>query len=117
MVKMEIKDIVNDCIRKVDSIKSEEEKQRQETINQLLKLRRKTIKLIDSANKTLSKRQSELHEINEGICQMQGHNYTDWEEHEGILDRSWYYTRECTICGKKEQVDTMPKDFKVKKLK
>lgn len=114
---MEIKDIVNDCIRKVDSIKSEEEKQRQETINQLLKLRRKTIKLIDSANKTLSKRQSELHEINEGICQMQGHNYTDWEEHEGILDRSWYYTRECTICGKKEQVDTMPKDFKVKKLK
>ena len=114
---MEIKDIVNDCIRKVDSIKSEEEKQWQETINQLLKLRRKTIKLIDSANKTLSKRQSELHEINEGICQMQGHNYTDWEEHEGILDRSWYYTRECTICGKKEQVDTMPKDFKVKKLK
>lgn len=115
---MEIKNIVNDCIEKVDSIKSEEKKQRQETIEQLLKLRKRTIKLINSAHKTLSKRRNELKTINEGICQIQGHSYTDWEEHEGIfLDRTWYYTRECTICGKKEQVDTMPNDFKVKKLK
>ena len=66
---MDIKNIVNDCIQKVDNIKSEKEKQKQETINQLLKLRKKTIKLIDLANKTLSKRQQQLQEINEGICQ------------------------------------------------
>ena len=114
---MEIKNIVNDCIEKVDGIKIEEKKQKQETIKQLLKLRKRAIRLIDSANKTLSKRQNELKDINEGICQIQGHSYTDWEEHEGFLDRTWYYTRECTICGKKEQVGTMPEDFKVKKLK
>ena len=113
---MDIKNIVNDCIQKVDSIKSEEEKQRQETINQLLKLRKKTIRLIDLANKTLSKRQQQLKEINEGICQIQGHTFTNWEEHEGFVDRSWYYTRKCTICGKKERSDYEPEDYR-KQLK
>lgn len=113
---MDIKNIVNDCIQKVDSIKSEKEKQRQETIIQLLKLRKKTIKLIDLANKTLSKRQQQLQEINEGICQIQGHIYTNWEEHEGFVDRSWYYTRKCTICGKKERSDYEPEDYR-KQLK
>lgn len=56
----------------------------------------------------------ETKDINEGICQIQGHSYTDWEEHEGFLDRTWYYTRKCTICGKKEQIDSMPEDFKIK---
>ena len=109
---MDIKNIVNDCIQKVDSIKSEEEKQRQETINQLLKLRKKTIRLIDLANKTLSKRQQQLKEINEGICQIQGHTFTNWEEHEGFVERSWYYTRKCTICGKKERSDYEPEEFR-----
>ena len=113
---MEIKDMVNDCIEKVDSIKCEEEKQKQETINQLLKLRKKTIKLIDLANKTLSKRQQQLQEINEGICQIQGHTFTNWEEHEGFVDRSWYYTRKCTICGKKERSEYEPEGFR-KQLK
>ncbi len=113
---MEIKNIVNECVQKVDSIKSEEEKQRQETINQLLKLRKKTIRLIDLANKTLSKRQQQLKEINEGICQIQGHTFTNWEEHEGFVERSWYYTRKCTICGKKERSDYEPEDYR-KQLK
>ena len=42
---MDIKNIVNDCIQKVDNIKSEKEKQRQETIIQLLKLRKKNYKI------------------------------------------------------------------------
>ena len=113
---MEIKNIVNECVTKVDSIRSEEEKQKQETINQLLKLRKKTIKLIDLANKTLSKRQQQLQEVNKGICQLQGHTFTNWEEHEGILDRTWYYTRECTICGKKERSEYEPEGFR-KQLK
>lgn len=113
---MEIKNIVNECAQKVDSIRNEEEMQRKETINQLLKLRRKTIKLIDLTNRTLSKRQQQLKEINEGICQIQGHTFSNWEEHEGIIDRSWYYTRECTICGKKEQSDYEPENYR-KQLK
>lgn len=113
---MEIEEIIKDCIDKVDTIKVEEEKQKQDAINELLKLRKKTIKLIDSANKLLSKRQRQLQEINKGICQIQGHTYTNWEEHEGILDRTWYYTRECTICGKKERSEYEPEEFR-KQLK
>lgn len=113
---MEIKNIVNECVTKVDSIRSEEEKQKQEIINQLLKLRKKTIRLIDLANKTLNKRQQQLQEINKGICQIQGHTFTNWEEHEGILDRTWYYTRKCTICGKKERSEYEPEGFR-KQLK
>ena len=113
---MEIKNIVNECVTKVDSIRSEEEKQKQETINQLLKLRNKTIKLIDSTNRLLLKRQRQLQEVNKGICQIQGHTFTDWEEHEGFVDRSWYYTRKCTICGKKERSEYEPEEFR-KQLK
>ncbi len=113
---MEIEEIIKDCIDKVDTIKAEEEKQKQDAINELLKLRKKTIKLIDSANKLLSKRQRQLQEINKGICQLQGHTFTNWEEHDGFIDRSWYYARECKICGKKERSEYEPEEFK-KQLK
>ena len=42
---MDIKNIVNDCIQKVDSIKSEKKKQRQKTIIQLIKLKKKNYKI------------------------------------------------------------------------
>ena len=49
---MEIEEIIKDCIDKVDNIKTEEEKQKQDAINELLKLRKKTIKFwcLDSKN-------------------------------------------------------------------
>ena len=113
---MEIEEIIKDCIDKVDNIKTEEEKQKQDAINELLKLRNKTIKLIDSTNRLLLKRQRQLQEVNKGICQLQGHTFTDWEEHEGFVERSWYYTRKCTICGKKERSEYEPEGFR-KQLK
>ena len=104
----------------VNNYKENQEKydnNKEETIKQLLVLRKRAIRLVDNANKTLQKRCSDLKSINETICKVQGHTYTDWEEHEGFLDRSWYYTRECEFCGIKERVENEPVDFKNQQLK
>lgn len=104
----------------VSSYKVNEEKNnknREEIIKQLLTLRKRAIRLVNNANKTLQKRCAELKSINETICEVQGHTYTDWEEHDGFLDRTWYYTRECELCGKKERVEDEPVEFRAQILK
>lgn len=104
----------------IDSYKDSQEKSncnRADALRQLFVLRKKTIRLVDSAKKTLQKRCDYLSEINNAICEVQGHSYSDWEEHAGFLDRSWYYTRECLICGKKEMVDDDPFEYEVQSNK
>ena len=34
-----------------------------------------------------------------------------------VIDRTWYYTRVCEICGKKEQVENEPEEYKKKVLR
>ena len=85
---------------------------KKDAINELLELRKRAIRLVNSASMTLDKRRKELKEINETICIVKGHTYADWEEHEGFLDRTWYYTRKCEICGKIERVDDEPLEYK-----
>lgn len=93
------------------------EKNKNETIKELYKLRKRAIRLVDNANKTLRKRCDELRVINETICEVQGHSYTDWEEHEGFLDRTWYYTRCCELCGLKERVENEPLEYREQQAK
>lgn len=108
---------LKDIVKKYEDDKAYVDLSREDAIKQLYALRRKALKLVDNANKTLQKRCNYLKEINESICKIQGHNYTDWEEHDGFLDRTWYYTRECQMCGKKERVDDEPLEFKEQSLK
>jgi len=107
---------------KVDNIvndyKNSQEKivvNREEAINQLFALRKRTIRLVDNAKKTIHKRWDELRKINEAICEVQGHTYSNWQEHDGFIDRTWYYTRECEICGKKERVEDEPLEYREQK--
>ena len=93
------------------------ERSKNETIKELYKLRKRAIRLVDNANKTLRKRCDELRVINETICEIQGHSYTDWEEHEGFLDRTWYYTRCCELCGIKERVENEPLEYREQQAK
>ena len=93
------------------------EKNKNETIKELYKLRKRAIRLVDNANKTLRKRCDELRVINETICEVQGHSYTDWEEHEGFLDRTSYYTRCCELCGLKERVENEPLEYREQQAK
>lgn len=101
----EIIDNFKDCIEKV-------ERSREETIKELFKIRKRAIRHVDNANRTLRKRCNELRVINETICEIQGHSYTDWEEHDGFLDRTWYYTRKCELCGLKERVENEPLEYR-----
>jgi len=107
-----VKNIKDSFIDSQDTI----EKSKNETIKELYMLRKKAIRLVDNANKTLRKRCDELRVINETICEIQGHSYTDWEEHEGFLDRTWYYTRCCELCGLKERVDNEPLEYREQQL-
>lgn len=53
-----------------------------------------------------------LEEINITLCKANGHTFTMWEEKENLfLDRDYYYERECTVCGKKEQITTEPNEY------
>jgi len=90
---------------------------KKDAISQLLELRKRTIRLIDNANKTLEKRREELKKINDMICLVKGHSYSDWEEHDGFLDRTWYYTRCCEICGEIQRVDDEPVEYRAQVLK
>lgn len=50
--------------------------------------------------------------VNEDICKVQGHSFTMWEENaDRFLDRSWYYERQCSICGKKEIITEEPDNY------
>lgn len=99
------------------NIQEQEDLDRKEIINQLYDLRKNTLMLIDIANVTLQKRRNELNEINKTICLVQGHSYNDWEEHSGVLDRTWFYTRKCEVCGMSELVENEPVEFREQQLK
>lgn len=111
-MKNEIHGIVQNYVQNLEIEKQEQDIKRQETITKLIALRKRTIKLVANANKTLTTRQTALEEINKGICKVQGHTYTEWEMHNGPIDRTWYYTRSCEMCGKQERVENEPNDFK-----
>lgn len=106
-----------DDVSNLNAGEEEQAAKRQETIAKLKVLRRRTIKLIISANKILANRQAELESLNKLLCEVQGHTFTDWEIHNGFCDRTWYYTRNCEVCGKKEQQEDEPKDFEKTILK
>ena len=88
-----------------------------DAINQLMNLRKRIIRLVDNTNKTLERRREELKKINDMICLVKGHTYNDWEEHSGYLDRTWYYTRSCEICGEIQRVDDEPIEYREQVLK
>lgn len=90
---------------------------RKETIKELYELRKEVLRSVKDANMILQKKSDELRTINETICGLQGHTYTEWIEHDGFLDRTWYYTRECVICGAKVRVDDEPSEFKEQQLR
>lgn len=111
-MRKEIDKIVEDHVQSVEFIGQEQAKKREETIAQLFILRNKTMRLITNAKRNLTNRCKELENINKGICTVQGHTYTEWEMHNGVLDRTWYYTRSCTICDKNESTENEPKEFR-----
>jgi len=110
-------DKVDSIVNNYRCVQEKNEISRDDAINQLFALRKRMIRLVDNANKILQKRCEELRIINEAICEVQGHTFSDWQEHEGVLDRTWYYTRECEICGKKERVENEPLEYREQVLK
>ena len=88
-----------------------------DAISELFALRKRALRLVDNANRNLERRKDELRQVNEMICFVKGHTFTDWKEHDGFLDRTWYYTRECEICGKFERVEDEPIEYRNQVLK
>lgn len=76
----------------------------------LYALRKKNLRQIQNHKKQIQIKMRELTEINEQICATFGHDFTPWEEKDGFIDRSWYYTRTCQICGRVETVDYIPEE-------
>ncbi len=105
---MEFSELENEML---DSEKTAQEK-KEELKKYLFNLRKKTQNQINNYNKKEKIKQKKLTEINKQICLAYGHNFTPWEEKEDkYLDRSWYYTRICQICGKMENSEDEPKDY------
>jgi len=107
---------IDEIVKKYESCRDNCVNGKEDALRALYVLRQRAFKLVDNASINLQKRCSELRNINNKICEIQGHTFTDWKEHEGFLDRSWYYTRECEICGKTERVDYEPKEFREQQL-
>lgn len=108
---------VDEIVKNYEDNRDNSLKSKEEAISELYALRNKMFKLVDSANRTLQKRCDELRNINKKICEIQGHTYTDWKEHDGFIDRSWFYTRECEICGIIERVDYEPAEYREQQLR
>lgn len=86
-----------------------EKTSKQETIEELLKLRKDLLEQVEKAN-------SSLDEVSKRICQVQNHKWTDWEkEIETDSSDPWYppvksitWHRKCVICGRKQWTDIDP---------
>jgi len=113
----DIDDIINNYKNILNNYKFNEEILKKDAIDELLELRKRAIRLVNSASKKLEQRQVELRKINEMICVVNGHSFTEWKEHEGFLDRSWYYTRNCEDCGHIERRDDEPIEYRMQLLK
>lgn len=103
---------INEEKQKLYQLEEEQKKQSLELKQKLMLLRNKDINSIAAYNKKIEAKRRELDEINTQICSIFGHEFTEWEEKEDrYLDRSWYYDRHCTICGKQEHTYTEPDEY------
>lgn len=106
---------VNEEKQKLQQLEEQRQQQLSNLRQNLMMLRGKIIKSIASYNKKIVLKQDELSEVNNQICLIFGHDFTPWEEHEDkYLDRSWYYDRQCMICGKEEKIDNPPIEYIIK---
>lgn len=65
-----------------------EMEKKSEMIAKLTILRAKTERSINNLQRKLELKNAELEEINNGICSMQEHTFTDWNIHNGVIDRT-----------------------------
>jgi len=102
----------NNIINNFNNIGNEKYDEELKIVNDLFSRRKKVVQSISRYNKKLSEKQQELNELNKAICEINGHSFSDWEEHEhSHLDRCWYYTRKCSMCGIVERTSTMLDDI------
>lgn len=103
---------INEESERISEAQKKLELETLELKRKLFKIRSGTINSIKSYSNKIDKKRKELDDINEQICEIFGHTFTSWEEHEDkYLDRSWYYTRKCEICGKEERLEDTPDEY------
>lgn len=99
-------DNIAKAMEDVQEKKTEVNSEEKNIVESLFKLRDKVTKQIQKENIKINELESNLFDLNKTICKYMGHTFTPWEEKaDKYLDRSWYYERQCTICGKKEKKD------------
>ena len=78
-------------------------------------MKQEALDIIKKYKEEISERRAAISEINDAICSLQGHSFSEWEElPDRFVDRSWYYTRSCNCCGLKEKTEITPSEYVVK---
>lgn len=91
-----------------------DEEDKRETIETLHKMKDLATTTTTELASVLSEYRAILNKVNSTICELEGHSFGDWEEHERLyLDRSYYYDRICSVCGRKETTHEEPNEYVV----
>lgn len=109
---MNLKEDLELIVSQVSEIEKNKEEEKKIITDKLFKLKKMLEKSIINYESKISKKRMNLKEVNECLCKLMGHDWTSWEEHPSLyLDRDWYYTRKCNICGKREEQHDMPLEY------